>query len=155
MNVRRLAPTFALVATTGWAMAFGPSPAYACPGERTAEVARPPVTACESLEPTLARAALFDAPLVVLDTNRVYRYEGRQLRRIPEGVSVRVRAEPGLTAPLIHRMVACRVDAGPDTRIAVRARGPSFVIELRSGDPEVARALQAEHAPRDSRRALR
>lgn len=111
--------------------------------------ARPDVYACGALDGTLSRGATFDAPLTVVERERVYRYEGRAQRRIPEGVSLRVRAEPGLTAPDVHRVVACRMDRGAETRIGVRPRGATYEVVVLSAVPAVARELQAEHAPID------
>lgn len=105
--------------------------------------------ACGALDGTLSSGATFDAPLTVVERERVYRYEGRAQRRIPEGVSLRVRAEPGLTAPDVHRVVACRMDRGAETRIGVRPRGATYEVVVLSAVPSVAREIQAEHAPVD------
>lgn len=115
----------------------------------TAAPSQATVHACGALDPSLSQGEIFAAPLTVVETERVYRYEGRAQRRIPEGVAVKVRAEPGVTAPDIHRMVACRMDRGPETRIGVRPRGATYEVVVLSREPAVARELQSAHAPTD------
>lgn len=136
MTVRRLAAMATLILFAAGFATTTPAPT------RAAET-----LACGELDASLTQGATFDAPLTVTSAERVYRYELRARRPIPEGVKLRVRAAPGLSAPDVHRIVACRMDRGPETRIGVRPRGAGYEVVVLSREPAVARAIQAEHAP--------
>jgi hypothetical protein len=113
----------------------------------TTTASRPEVLACGSLPAAHGTGEAFDAPLSVVSAQRLYRYEGRARLRVPEGVALHVRAEHGLSTADVHRVVACRMDRGPETRIAVRPRGAGYQVIVKSRTPAIGRALQAEHAP--------
>jgi hypothetical protein len=103
--------------------------------------------ACAALPDTMVGGGAFDAPLTVVDVQRVYRYEGRARIRFPEGVAIKVQAEPGLSGTDVHRMVACRMERGPETRIGVTRRGGLYEVRVLSSDSSVARDIQATHTP--------
>jgi hypothetical protein len=118
----------------------------ACSSTQSATTARTTPNACTALG-ELASGDAFGAPLTVVEAKRTYRYEGRARLPVPTGVAIRVRTEPGMAVPDVHRVVACRMQRGPETSIGVTPRGGTFEVRVKSHSPEVARELQRELAP--------
>lgn len=135
MRILRIAVIFSLLSFAGCATS----------GSQEA-AARPTATACNTLDPSLREGDVFAAPLTVVETERTYRYVGRAQLKVPEGVALSVHA-PGMSRPDVHRVVACRLDRGPETRVGVTTRGSVYRVTIESSEPSVARSIQEAHTP--------
>jgi hypothetical protein len=137
-------PPLAAIALAILALAPACRPA-ATPEERAA-------AACEGVADDESRKGLFPYRE---DIERVEPYKVEVSSKEPArlaGATLYLRAEPGVTAEWLERVLACHLshripcpdgdrcplEVGP-LRVDARSAGPTFVVDVRARDPEAAR----------------
>jgi hypothetical protein len=139
----------------------GCATASAVPTAPRASAAQEAAVACEDLAAADRDAPLFEGKLDVADSRAVVVRRGKQMDHHTLGAEVFTLAEPGLTAPYLHRVARCQIaryeadlaesDTDPlavaGAEVRVRERGAGFVVRITAETRSAGRAI-AERAAR-------